>query len=255
MQAAILNQGRGAWAFSELAEQLSAALWLPIVEEPAEINYVLFWEGPEPPPGSFIPREAVDIAGDKRVQAQLFEAAGVPTPLTVEFASFDEVPAHIAEHTDHRWVLKYPIGCGAAAHRILDAKATVPDNWPTPFIVQEFIEMAEPEVYRTYCAGGSVFGWNVRRFPPNAAKPSPWAYSERRLGLQPSPFDSHRAEEQAKAQASRPPNMSSSVSALWALTPARGARRDLACHIDGPSDGSDREVPSGQDAGEDVEPQ
>lgn len=174
MRAAILNQGKGAWAFSELAEQLSAALWLPVIEEPAEINYVLFWEGPERPPGSFIPGEAVDIAGDKRTQAQLFESAGVPTPLTVEFASFDEMTAHVADHADQRWVLKYPIGCGAAGHRILDAGATPPDNWPTPFILQEFIEMEEPEVYRTYCAGGSVFGWNVRRFPPDAAKPSPW---------------------------------------------------------------------------------
>lgn len=174
VHAAILNQGKGAWAFSELAEQLSAALWLPVVEEPAEINYVLFWEGQETPPESFIPGEAVDIAGDKRSQAQLFEEAGVPAPLTVEFASFDEATAHVVDHADEQWVLKYPIGCGAAGHRILDAGMTPPDNWPTPYILQEFIEMEEPEVYRLYCAGGSVFGWNVRRFPPDATKRSPW---------------------------------------------------------------------------------
>ena len=30
-----------------------------------------------------------------------------------------------------------------------------------------------PEVYRTYAAGGRVFGWNVRRFPPGR-EASPW---------------------------------------------------------------------------------
>jgi hypothetical protein len=48
-----------------------------------------------------------------------------------------------------------------------------PTNWPKPFVVQEFIQMQQPEVYRTYGAGGEVFGWVARRFP-EGMKTSPW---------------------------------------------------------------------------------
>jgi hypothetical protein len=61
----------------------------------------------------------------------------------------------------------------AAGHRILDEISTIPDGWPTPFVVQEFIELARPAVYRLYAAGDLVFGWNVRQFA-DANRRSPW---------------------------------------------------------------------------------
>jgi hypothetical protein len=49
-----------------------------------------------------------------------------------------------------------------------------PRNWPRPFIVQEFIRLDHPEVYRIYCASGQLFGWVARRFPEGSAKTSSW---------------------------------------------------------------------------------
>jgi glutathione synthase/RimK-type ligase-like ATP-grasp enzyme len=48
-----------------------------------------------------------------------------------------------------------------------------PVNWPRPFIVQEFIRLERPEVYRIFCADGEMFGWIARRFP-NGSPISPW---------------------------------------------------------------------------------
>ena len=49
----------------------------------------------------------------------------------------------------------------------------LPKGWPLPLVVQEFIRLDRPEVYRTYAAGGEVFGWVVRRFA-DGVTPSPW---------------------------------------------------------------------------------
>ena len=40
-------------------------------------------------------------------------------------------------------------------------------------MVQEFVRLEQPEVYRLYCVGGELFGWNARRYPPGV-KASPW---------------------------------------------------------------------------------
>lgn len=175
VRAAILNSGQGSWAFAALADQLSVALWIDVVAEPAEMNYVLYDDASAAvEPTSFIPRPAVEVAADKRTQTVLFADAGVPRPETVLLDSADAVRQHLRHRTDRRWVLKYPIGAGAAGHRLLDADAPLPDDWPQPFIVQEFIEMTDPVVFRTYGAGGDLFGWNVRRFPSGSARRSPF---------------------------------------------------------------------------------
>jgi hypothetical protein len=95
------------------------------------------------------------------------------TPFTRLLANFDEVRAFVNERPHSRWCLKYPISCGANGHRILTPDCQEPPNWPRPFIVQEFIQMDRPEVYRTYGAAGELFGWVVRRYP-DGAKISPW---------------------------------------------------------------------------------
>lgn len=37
-------------------------------------------------------------------------------------------------------------------------------------MVQLFIHLKDPKVYRTYCAGQKLFGWNVRKFPASVKK-------------------------------------------------------------------------------------
>ena len=79
--------------------------------------------------------------------------------------SLDEA-RHWAATTPHTsWCLKYPTGCGASGHRLLTSDTTLPDGWPLPLVVQEFIRMERPEVYRLYAAGGQLFGWVARCFP------------------------------------------------------------------------------------------
>jgi glutathione synthase/RimK-type ligase-like ATP-grasp enzyme len=56
---------------------------------------------------------------------------------------------------------------------MLSTASLCPRDWPKPYVVQEFIKMESPEVYRTYCAGGELFGWVARRFP-EGHKTSPW---------------------------------------------------------------------------------
>jgi glutathione synthase/RimK-type ligase-like ATP-grasp enzyme len=56
---------------------------------------------------------------------------------------------------------------------MITATTPEPPNWPRPFIVQEFIRLERPEVYRRYAAGGELFGWVARRFPAGESA-SPW---------------------------------------------------------------------------------
>lgn len=121
----------------------------------------------------FIPMESIRIAGDKRLVAAAFTEHRVPSPVTRLIDNFSEVHRFIEMNAASGWCLKYPTGCGANGHRMLTENDAEPRNWPRPFIVQEFIRMDHPEVYRTYCAGGELFGWVVRRFP-EGARSSPW---------------------------------------------------------------------------------
>jgi len=171
----VLNAGRGSWAFEPLAERLSSALGIEISAKPRSYNYVLSLDGDidEFCEASFIPLSAIQLAADKRLIAAAFSKHHVPTPRTLLLDTFAEVSAYTAAHRDSRWCLKYPTGCGANGHRLLTPDDREPSRWPRPFVVQEFIPLEPPEVYRLYCAGGQLFGWVVRRFPP-AAQSSPW---------------------------------------------------------------------------------
>jgi glutathione synthase/RimK-type ligase-like ATP-grasp enzyme len=171
----ILNGGKGAWAFAPLAEQLSLSLGVPVSEQPRRFNYLLHVEPlsvAEQIP-LFIPLPAIRIAADKRLTVTAFAQHSVPTPHTLLLESFDEVVRFISTHGDSEWCLKYPTGCGANGHLLIDVRSKEPPNWPRPFIVQEFIRMERPEVYRLYCAGSELFGWVARRFP-TGTRPSPW---------------------------------------------------------------------------------
>ena len=171
----ILNAGAGSWAFEPLAKQLSAALGVEILNQPRRFNYVLHVDDPSSLAGinSFIPLKSLQLAADKRLLARVFNEQHVPAPETVLLNTFQETGQFAESNRSKKWCLKYPTSCGANGHRMLAETGTEPANWPKPFVVQEFIELTDPEVYRTYCAGGEIFGWVVRRFP-SGAKPSPW---------------------------------------------------------------------------------
>jgi glutathione synthase/RimK-type ligase-like ATP-grasp enzyme len=171
----ILNGGSGAWAFAPLADQLSGALGVPVSAEPRRLNYLLHLDALETDfrPGTFIPLAAIRLAADKRLLAEAFQRHGVPTPRTFLLETFPEVIRHVGAHPGIEWCLKFPTGCGASGHRLVVPDSSEPANWPRPFILQEFIRLERPEVYRVYGAGGELFGWVARRFLAGK-KPSPW---------------------------------------------------------------------------------
>jgi hypothetical protein len=171
----VLNGGSGAWAFAAMAERLGRALWLDVSDVPRRTNYLLFADEWNPTDGveSFIPYPSIQIAADKRRLADVFTAAGVPIPETRLLGTLAEAEELIRENPDRAWCVKFPTGCGASGHRRLTPGLGLPRSWPRPLVVQEFIRLDRPEVYRTYAAGGEPFGWVVRRFP-EGVRPSPW---------------------------------------------------------------------------------
>jgi hypothetical protein len=174
----ILNEGSGAWAFEPLDRQLSAALRIPVSKVPRRFNYVLNLE-PAPqgegdfPFLSFVPSRSIRIASDKRLIASVFEQHDVPRPHTALLESFVDVMQYVANNSDREWCLKFPTACGAIGHRMLTPGMPEPANWPSPWVVQEYVRLERPEVFRLYCAGGEAFGWMARRFPAGATA-SPW---------------------------------------------------------------------------------
>jgi glutathione synthase/RimK-type ligase-like ATP-grasp enzyme len=165
----ILNSGKGAWAFDPLASRLASFLDIDISEHPRRFNYLLHAENEESLVncGAFIPLESIRAASDKRLLTSLFQKHDVPTPQTSLCQTFGEALSIVREGRDKAWCLKFPTSCGGNGHRMLEETSIEPRNWPQPFIVQEFIKLRSPEVYRTYCAGGELFGWVARRFPAN----------------------------------------------------------------------------------------
>lgn len=171
----IWNGGHGAWAFADLASRLSRSLWLEVSEQPREFNYLLCADDVEEANGreSFIPYRAMHLAADKRLLAEAFAGAGVPTPETHLVETLAKAECLVSENSTRQWCLKFPLGCGASGHRMLEPGMVLPKDWPVPLVVQEFVRLDPPEVYRTYVAGGRQFGWVVRRFPETIA-PTPW---------------------------------------------------------------------------------
>jgi len=166
----VLNSGNGAWAFEPLATRLSSFLKIDISDQPRRFNYLLQIEQDVESIGFnvFIPLKSLQIAADKRLLASLFNQHNVPTPQTNLFDSFQDALSFVRENSNTEWCLKFPTSCGANGHRMLETTSSEPSNWPRSFIVQEFIRLERPEVYRTYCAGGELFGWVARRFPEGA---------------------------------------------------------------------------------------
>jgi hypothetical protein len=174
-EACILNGGTGAWAFEPLAEQLAAAIGVEISSTPRRFNYVLQFEPFEPGvmERSFIPWPALELASDKRLMAQRFTERKVTAPPTELIDTFEQVQDFVRAHADREWCLKFPTGCGGNGHRMLVLGEPEPRRWPRPFIVQQFVRLAAPEVYRIYGAGEELFGWIVRRYAPEKTA-SPW---------------------------------------------------------------------------------
>jgi glutathione synthase/RimK-type ligase-like ATP-grasp enzyme len=175
-RAVIWNSGAGAWMFQEFAGQLSQAWDVPVSEKPGAFNYLLNCELDSViilKQKLFIPWDAIIMAADKRLQAAAFRQGQVPIPETHIVPNFQDCQAIIQERTEKEWCLKFPTACGAAGHRLLEARSVEPKKWPKPYLVQEFIRLKRPEVYRTYVAGGDLFGWVVRRFPSPVIS-SPW---------------------------------------------------------------------------------
>ena len=171
----ILNSGGGSWAFAPLARQLGDALWVDVSETPRSFNYLLLADDAVAAARTdfFIPFASMQLAADKRLLARAFSAHGVPTPRTLLVESMGEAERLRMSDANRQWCLKFPTGCGASGHRLLTADMTLPASWPLPLVVQEFIKLPRPEVYRLYGAGGRLFGWVARRFP-DGVRPSPW---------------------------------------------------------------------------------
>ena len=173
-RACILNYGASAWAFEDLARQLADGLGVDVAMSPRAYNYVLGAERDDlPGPNAlFIDVDTIELAGDKRRLAVAFRAGGVPTPETHLIPDLNAARAFVRGHDDREWCLKYPIGSGASGHRLFASDMEVPKEWPAPYVVQEFIRLERPEVYRVYAAGGQLFGWLVRRY--DDGRGSPW---------------------------------------------------------------------------------
>jgi len=173
-QCAILNGGFAAWAFAELADDLARELNLKVVATPEDYNYVLSWDEADKDTlaNSFIPYQGIKLASDKRLLAKVFNENSIPIPDTYLLDSYQAVVDFIFSNSG-QWCIKYPIGCGATGHRIINNVTDIPQDWLKPYVVQKFIYLEDPVVYRIYCAGRNLFGWNVRKFPPQQKK-QPW---------------------------------------------------------------------------------
>ena len=78
--------------------------------------------------------------------------------------SIEDIESVLKTFDRTHWILKYPTGCGGINHRMIQSVSDIPDNWPQPFLIQEFIESIQPAVYRFYCVDGHLFGFNARKF-------------------------------------------------------------------------------------------
>src|SRR6266404_232847 len=121
-QCCVLNGGGGAWAFEPLATQLSSLLGIEVSSAPRQFNYLLNFDEINRVAHNrfFIPLEAIFLASDKRLLSAVFSKKHVPTPATELFENFDEVSRFVRINAGKKWCLKYPTGCGASGHRMLN---------------------------------------------------------------------------------------------------------------------------------------
>lgn len=174
-RSAILHAGANRPLFGDFPNTLARLTGWRVSESAkgVERGYLLAWEGTPPTCPLFIPFNAIRLALDKRAQARCFAEAGVSTPETHLFGTADALRRFADQRTDKSWVLKWPTGCGGLGHMMFEAQTPLSRLWCPPYLLQEFIPLPEPEVYRAYVVAEELFGWNVRRFPAGQTR-SPW---------------------------------------------------------------------------------
>ena len=166
MKPIILNQSDGSWIFDDLAQMLSRSLWVDVSENAGDLNYLLCTDAEiiENRVNSFIPSNSITVASDKREIEKRFKSYGVNRPTTFIVNLPSEIESILESSTKNRLILKYPTGCGGMNHRIIQSVTDIPEQWPQPYIIQEFIESIQPAVYRFYCVDSNLFGFNARKF-------------------------------------------------------------------------------------------
>lgn len=241
MNAAVLNAGDGACFFEEHAQRMAQALGVGVTSSPMEHNYVLGWPGEEPPAGqSFIPFPSILLSADKRLLAEAFAQHGVATPQTYLLDTERDVRQLLRAESENQWVLKWPTGCGASGHRLLGLDDPIPTPWPRPFVLQEFIQLDAPEVYRLYCVAGETFGWNARRFPAGTS-PSPFVAHARGAKYE----EAGRVPEEAEAlarQAFQATNLLDSFGCADLMRNNSGLWLILEANTDGVQSHVDRDI-------------
>jgi glutathione synthase/RimK-type ligase-like ATP-grasp enzyme len=159
----ILLRPEDAWAFGPLAEKLSRHIGCPISADENCFSYVLS-KPAHPTIASYNALAGLEIAADKRLIERAFARNGIPRPQTWLLNIEAEVTALVIGEPAGSYLLKYPTACGSVNHYLLHGSFTAKKNWPTPYLVQEYIRQKINRVYRVYCVGGESVGSNVRRF-------------------------------------------------------------------------------------------
>jgi glutathione synthase/RimK-type ligase-like ATP-grasp enzyme len=174
--AGILHTGPWKRVFGRFPEYLSRLTGLPVTETDDRLDfaYLAGWDPVRAPScPTYVPYESILLVHDKRRQARAFLEGGVAVPETHLLDSVETLAAFQERRRDKEWVLKWPVGCSGTGHQMLNSGVRITPFWQPPFLVQEFIRLERPEVYRLFAADGETFGWVVRRSPPGETA-SPW---------------------------------------------------------------------------------
>lgn len=153
------------WLFGHIARDLAEKIGIEVTEYPKGLSYLL--SDPRGCVGykAYIPLDAIEIASDKRLIENRFILFGVNRPKTWLLEESAAVHRLLEQNKDSRFIIKYPTSCGASGHYICKGKFDQKRNWPLPYLVQEFVELETPKVYRVYMVNGEYVGSNVRKFP------------------------------------------------------------------------------------------
>jgi hypothetical protein len=170
---AILHRGPYQRLFGNFPERMARVLDVPITDDDSDVDlgFVLAWDDKTPPRcPTFIPFETVASVHDKREQVRRMVAYGVSLPESHLFNDFEELKRFVAGHGDRRWLLKFPSATSGTGHQVVTPETRVTPLWSAPYLLQEFIALEDPCVYRLYGIAGEIFGFNVRRFSDGEAK-------------------------------------------------------------------------------------